>query len=111
MGTAPLINTEKKKSSPALPHSSTPKQIPSSSFKNDAKSKFNSEVPIKSQQKAIAKDIQAKDERQRLLAAMLKSSTKQPPKKVEIAASPKKGPTPAPAKTPKKSLFNFLNSL
>ena len=62
--------------------------------------------------KAVAKGVDAKDEKQRLLAAMLKASTQQPAKKITvIAGSPKKEAAATPAKTPKKSLFSFLNSL
>lgn len=94
-------------------------KVSSSSHHQHKQDSGHSSAKDMAAKKNLSKEIQAKEEKQRLLAAMLKSSTQQTPNKPTYAVggtkgspqTPSKSATPAKPAPGKKSLFNFLNSL
>jgi len=114
------FNQTKRRNTPsAASNTASSSQASRNTHSSNASSQSSGGRSIESDnhaKKALAKSVEAKDEKQRLLAAMLKASTKQVPAKkttmILAGGSPKKESVATPnAKTPKKSLFSFLNSL
>ena len=118
----------KSKKKTSLPATSKPTSVPSHSSKTSSFASSSQSHASKSNvhpskdshaKKAISKEVQAKDEKQRLLASMLKASTQPSAKKPTIVVGGAKpsgppnansGPSAKPS-AGKKSLFSFLNSL